>query len=237
MYTFEISITSFTGNEKGPQNINEAFEYTSNTSKNNLEGCDCTPNNKEASPEEFKNEVYPSSEVNSLDQTKPNNANIDTINHSKEQQNNTIKEAGEIGLPESDSLSSHDTLADNLKQNQFSLSMQILDTNDQNTENSLLAKDCDPVAHPKVSNLSSPISNSSSVSGPSSSNCQMQMAAPLMPATQKSYDYLLKVLLVGDSDVGKQEIISDMEDGTTDSPFCSSAGAGDNSTPFLLHHC
>ena len=118
---------------------------------------------------------------------------------------------------------------------------EILDINhdddDQNTENSLLAKDCDPVAHPKVSNLSSPIPNSSSVSGPSSSNSQMQMAAPLMPATQKSYDYLLKVLLVGDSDVGKQEIISDMEDGTTDSPFCSSAGAGNNPTPYLLHHC
>ena len=237
MYNFEISITSFPGNEKGSQNINEAFEYTSCTSKNNLGRCDCTPNPKEASPEEFKNEGYPSSEVNSLDQTKPNNANIEIVNHSKEQQNNTIKEAGEIGLPESDSLSSHDTLSDNLKQNQFSLSMQTLDTNDQNTENSLLAKDCDPVAHPKVSNLSSPIPNSSSVSGPSSSNSQMQMAAPLMPATQKSYDYLLKVLLVGDSDVGKQEIISDMEDGTTDSPFCSSAGAGNNPTPYLLHHC
>ena len=49
---------------------------------------------------------------------------------------------------------------------------------------------------------------------------------PGMPSTQKTYDYLLKVLLVGDSDVGKQEIISDLEDGTTDSPFCSSVGAG-----------
>ena len=49
---------------------------------------------------------------------------------------------------------------------------------------------------------------------------------PALPPTQKSYDYLLKFLLVGDSDVGKQEIISDMEDGTTDSPFCSSSGAG-----------
>ena len=232
-----MSITPFAGNEKGSQNINEAFEYTSCTSKNNLGSCDCTPNLKEASQEEFENEGYPSSEVNSLDQTKQNNANIDIVNHSKEQQNNTIKEAGEIGLPESDSLSSHDTISDNLKLNQFSLSMQTLDTNDQNAANSFMAKDCDPVAPPKASNLSSPIPNSSSVSGPSSSNSQMQMAAPLMPATQKSYDYLLKVLLVGDSDVGKQEIISDMEDGTTDSPFCSSAGAGNNPTPYLLHHC
>jgi len=49
---------------------------------------------------------------------------------------------------------------------------------------------------------------------------------PLMPPGQKSYDYLLKFLLVGDSDVGKQEILADFEDGTTDSPFCSSSGAG-----------
>jgi Ras-related protein Rab-40 len=125
-------------------------------------------------------------------------------------------------------------ISDNLKLNQFSLSMQTLDTNDQNAANSFMAKDCDPVAPPKASNLSSPIPNSSSVSGPSSSNSQTQMAAPLMPATQKGYDYLLKVLLVGDSDVGKQEIISDMEDGTTDSPFCSSAGAGFKTTIILI---
>jgi len=31
---------------------------------------------------------------------------------------------------------------------------------------------------------------------------------------------------VGDSDVGKQEILAGFEDGTTDSPFCSSSGAG-----------
>ena len=42
----------------------------------------------------------------------------------------------------------------------------------------------------------------------------------------KSYDYLLKVLLVGDSDVGKQEILSGLEDGSVDSPYCSSTGAG-----------
>ena len=43
----------------------------------------------------------------------------------------------------------------------------------------------------------------------------------------KDYDYLLKVLLVGDSDVGKQEILAGLEDGTTESPFCSSGGAGE----------
>ncbi|XP_056640289.1 ras-related protein Rab-40B isoform X2 [Diorhabda sublineata] len=36
----------------------------------------------------------------------------------------------------------------------------------------------------------------------------------------KQYDYLLKFLLVGDSDVGKQEILSDLDDGSSESPFC-----------------
>lgn len=40
----------------------------------------------------------------------------------------------------------------------------------------------------------------------------------------KSYDYLLKFLLVGDSDVGKQEILSGLEDGSQESPFCGSSG-------------
>ena len=52
--------------------------------------------------------------------------------------------------------------------------------------------------------------------------------------SQKSYDYLLKFLLVGDSDVGKQEIISHLEDGINDSPFCSSDGAG-MKEPFWVH--
>lgn len=41
---------------------------------------------------------------------------------------------------------------------------------------------------------------------------------------QKQYDYLLKFLLVGDSDVGKQEILSDLDDGASESPFCSGSG-------------
>lgn len=40
----------------------------------------------------------------------------------------------------------------------------------------------------------------------------------------KDYDYLLKVLLVGDSDVGKHEILSGLEDGSSESPFCSGSG-------------
>lgn len=45
------------------------------------------------------------------------------------------------------------------------------------------------------------------------------------PRTQsKQYDYLLKFLLVGDSDVGKQEILSGLEDGSSESPFSSGSG-------------
>ena len=44
------------------------------------------------------------------------------------------------------------------------------------------------------------------------------------PRQQKEYDYLLKFLLVGDSDVGKQEILSGLEDGASESPFCSGSG-------------
>lgn len=40
----------------------------------------------------------------------------------------------------------------------------------------------------------------------------------------KDYDYLLKVLLVGDSDVGKHEIMSGLEDCSSESPFCSGSG-------------
>ncbi|CAG4944400.1 unnamed protein product [Parnassius apollo] len=41
------------------------------------------------------------------------------------------------------------------------------------------------------------------------------------PAAPKSHDYLLKVLLVGDCDVGKQEILQELENGSTDSLLCS----------------
>jgi len=41
---------------------------------------------------------------------------------------------------------------------------------------------------------------------------------------QKEYDYLLKFLLVGDSDVGKQEMLNDLEDGSSESPYCSGSG-------------
>ena len=40
----------------------------------------------------------------------------------------------------------------------------------------------------------------------------------------KTYDYLLKFLLVGDSDVGKHEILHELEDGSVESPFCVGNG-------------
>lgn len=56
----------------------------------------------------------------------------------------------------------------------------------------------------------------------------------VVPPQQKQYDYLLKFLLVGDSDVGKQEILSDLEDGASESPFCSGSGRSYKTTTILL---
>lgn len=50
------------------------------------------------------------------------------------------------------------------------------------------------------------------------------MELPRVSCQPKQYDYLLKFLLVGDSDVGKQEILSGLEDGSSESPFCSGSG-------------
>lgn len=40
---------------------------------------------------------------------------------------------------------------------------------------------------------------------------------PMQP--EKDYDYSLKFLLVGDSDVGKDEILGGLEDSTPQSPY------------------
>lgn len=48
----------------------------------------------------------------------------------------------------------------------------------------------------------------------------------------KAYDFLLKFLLVGDSDVGKGEILASLQDGATESPYgynmgeCEHRGTG-----------
>ncbi len=49
----------------------------------------------------------------------------------------------------------------------------------------------------------------------------------------KSYDYLLKFLLVGDSDVGKGEILDSLQDGSVESPYAYSSG--EYSTLALLY--
>ena len=50
-------------------------------------------------------------------------------------------------------------------------------------------------------------------------------SSPLLtPLSSKPYDYLLKFLLVGDSDVGKQEILSTLENAASDMPFCAGPG-------------
>lgn len=59
---------------------------------------------------------------------------------------------------------------------------------------------------------------------PSSAPVRPRTSTTVTPTATKSYDYLLKFLLVGDSDVGKQEILSGLEDGASESPFCSTSG-------------
>lgn len=44
-------------------------------------------------------------------------------------------------------------------------------------------------------------------------------ASPNPSGRAKPYDYVLKFLLVGDSDVGKEEILSGLDDGSADSPY------------------
>lgn len=60
--------------------------------------------------------------------------------------------------------------------------------------------------------------------------CSLQIG----PGSPKPYDYLLKFLLVGDSDVGKEELLSGMEDGATESPYPSTDGIDYKTTTILL---
>lgn len=114
--------------------------------------------------------------------------------------------------------------------------LEQLDPVIDHTNSSSLSSDTVYSDHQKLENcLSGSVSNElPPIQGTSSNQKQVPILPPALPPTQKSYDYLLKFLLVGDSDVGKQEIISDMEDGTTDSPFCSSSGAGFKTTIILI---
>lgn len=66
-------------------------------------------------------------------------------------------------------------------------------------------------------------------------------AAAVVPVGQgggvplaKAYDYLLKFLLVGDSDVGKGEILGGLEDGALESPFSAPGGFASYRTTTVL---
>ena len=50
------------------------------------------------------------------------------------------------------------------------------------------------------------------------------MASPSTLPRNKPYDYLLKFLLVGDSDVGKEEILSGLDNGSSESPYGGHSG-------------
>ncbi|XP_014205685.1 ras-related protein Rab-40B isoform X2 [Copidosoma floridanum] len=82
--------------------------------------------------------------------------------------------------------------------------------------------------HPNNSNNNT--SNNNNVNN--NTNAAASAAVVVKPRQEKQYDYLLKFLLVGDSDVGKQEILSGLEDGAFESPFCS--GSAYKTTTILL---
>lgn len=54
------------------------------------------------------------------------------------------------------------------------------------------------------------------------------------PGSPKPYDCLLKFLLVGDSDVGKDELLNGMENGSTESPYSASSCGIDYKTTTIL---
>ena len=80
-----------------------------------------------------------------------------------------------------------------------------------------------------------PVSRSRISSTPLTDPREEPLSLPSMTSSgSKSYDYLLKVLLVGDSDVGKQEILSGLDSGCVDSVYCSSTGAAYKTTTILI---
>nr|KAF6458451.1 RAB40B, member RAS oncogene family [Rousettus aegyptiacus] len=55
-----------------------------------------------------------------------------------------------------------------------------------------------------------------------------------MGSPVRAYDFLLKFLLVGDSDVGKGEILASLQDGAAESPYAHPAGVDYKTTTILL---
>ncbi|KAI8793923.1 ras-related protein Rab-40B [Biomphalaria glabrata] len=70
---------------------------------------------------------------------------------------------------------------------------------------------------------------------PSTFRSQQVSSSSRTTSRDKSYDYLLKFLLVGDSDVGKEELLSGMDDGASESPYgYASSGIDYKTTTILL---
>jgi len=69
---------------------------------------------------------------------------------------------------------------------------------------------------------------------PSTPNRSLGLPNSASRSKDKSYDYLLKFLLVGDSDVGKEELLSGMEDGASESPYGYASGGIDYKTTTIL---
>jgi len=90
-----------------------------------------------------------------------------------------------------------------------------------------------PAAAAGESRLSLPPTSSSPLPPPSPDG-PLSLPGLVSPGGPKSYDYLLKVLLVGDSDVGKQEILGGLEDGAVEAPYASSTGAAFKTTTILI---
>ena len=55
-------------------------------------------------------------------------------------------------------------------------------------------------------------------------NCEMSPSSSDRLSAAKPNDYVLKILLVGDSDVGTEEILNGLAEGTIDSPYTGCTG-------------
>lgn len=75
---------------------------------------------------------------------------------------------------------------------------------------------------PLIMGLSNHSHGSSSSSAANSASKYSTASLP-RGSPSKNYDYLLKFLLVGDSDVGKEEILDVLEEAASESPYQNSS--------------
>ncbi|KAI3365234.1 hypothetical protein L3Q82_010121, partial [Scortum barcoo] len=76
--------------------------------------------------------------------------------------------------------------------------------------------------------------SSSSVRSPGSELLSSAARMSHRSSPVRAYDFLLKFLLVGDSDVGKGEILASLQDGATESPYGYNMGIDCKTTTILL---